>query len=131
MTARQKMAQAAAGWVAELEPEKAARFKAKTMLIPSPVQVEQAISAIAMGECKSLLQVRRELAQSFGAEVTCPYAARVGWELAAEAAEEDRLAGASSVTPWWRVTKDGKPHSKLPGGAENHRRLLLMEGVSI
>jgi alkylated DNA nucleotide flippase Atl1 len=63
-----------------LEGAKAARFNAKTVLIPSPMQVRDAIA---------------------------------------------------EVTPWWRVTKEGKPNPKMPGGIERHRALLLEEGVRI
>jgi len=131
VSARQRMLDAGPSVVAVLEPEKAARFKAKTMLIPSPLQVQKAISEIPYGEAKTLLELRKTLADASEADVTCPYSARVCWELVAEAAEEDRADGKSDVTPWWRVTKDHKPSPKLPGGAERHRALLLVEGVRI
>ncbi len=117
--------------VAELTGEKAARFKAKTMLIPSPLQVQGAIDQIPMGNTVTLLKLRQILAVDAGADVTCPYSARVGWELVAQAAEEDRSEGKMDVTPWWRVTKDGKPSAKTPGGEERHRALLLAEGVRV
>ncbi len=117
--------------VAELEGEKAARFGAKTMLIPSPLQLEDAISNISFGRTMTLKELRASLAKSAGADVTCPYSARICWELVAQAAEEDRAEGKTEVTPWWRVTKDGKPSAKLPGGEGRHRALLQAEGVFI
>ncbi|CAN5706693.1 hypothetical protein BH11ARM2_BH11ARM2_07200 [soil metagenome] len=105
-----------------LEPEKAARFKARTMLVPSPDQMRNAISTIPHGETKTLRQLREELAADTGADITCPYAAGLCWRLVAEDAETD----GADETPWWRVTADGKPNPKLPGGAERH--LMLWTG---
>lgn len=104
-----------------LEPAKAARFKARTMLVPSPGQMREAIAAIPYGETKTLRQIREELAATSGADVTCPYAAGVCWRLVAEDGTE---------APWWRVTADGRPNSKLPGGAERHQALLAEEAGS-
>jgi len=130
-SARQRMIEAAAPVVAELEGEKAARFGAKTMLIPSPLQVAEAISNIPFGRSNTLKELRAQLAASAGADVTCPYTARICWELVAQVAEEDRVEGKTDVTPWWRVTKDRKPHARLPGGENRHRALLQAEGVHI
>jgi len=131
LTARQKIAESAPGFVAPLEGEKAARFKADSMLIPSPEQVREAIAAIPYGASKTVLQVRKELALANDAGTTCPYMMSVCWRLVAQAAEEDRADGISDVTPWWRLTRDKKPDPKMPGGSENHRALLSAEGVRI
>ena len=117
--------------VAPLEGEKAKRFRAQSMLIPSPQQVQQAIAEIPFGRACTLRELRKSLADSSGADVTCPYTARIFWELVAFAAEEDRADGKTDIAPWWRVTKDHKPSAKLPGGEQRHRALLLSEGVRI
>jgi alkylated DNA nucleotide flippase Atl1 len=129
MTARQKLSGEDPPAVYTVEAAKAARFNAKTMLIPSPMQVRDAIAEIPYGQTRTALQVRKQLAEASGAEVTCPRAMTICWLLVAEAAEEDRAENVAEVTPWWRVTKDGKPNPKLPGGAERHRALLIEEGV--
>jgi hypothetical protein len=131
LSARQRILDAPQSFVAELEPAKAARFKAATMLIPSPADIEKAIFSIPNGATQTLRQLRDTMAQAAKAGVTCPYAARVGWELVAQAAEEDRAAGKADVCPWWRVTKDGAPSAKTPGGIDNHRALLAGEGVQV
>ncbi len=131
VSARDRIRSAAAPLVAELEGAKAARFKASTMLIPSPLQVQKAINGIPLGKTVTLTELRKTLAEQSDADVTCPYTARVCWALVAEAAEEDRAEGKPDVTPWWRVTKDGAPSAKTPGGPERHRSLLLAEGVRI
>jgi alkylated DNA nucleotide flippase Atl1 len=127
LTARERLANAGPPVVATLEAAKAARWNAATMLLPSPMQIRDAISAIPAGQSKTVLQVRKELAEQAGADVTCPRATTLGWLLVAEAAEEDP----SDSTPWWRVTRERKPEARLPGGVSRHRELLLSEGVRI
>lgn len=52
--------------------------------------------------------------------------------IAAEAAEEARRAGESSITPYWRVLKEGgKLNDKLPGGAKAQAAKLRKEGHAI
>ncbi len=131
MTARQKLYCGKSPEVHELDPANAARFNARTLLIPSPLQVRDAIAAIPRGELKSFRELRYDLAQASGAEAACPLVTGILWRVVAEAAEEDRVGGAAEVTPWWRVTKDGRPNPKLPGGADRHRALLMEEGVKI
>ncbi len=130
-SARQRIVEAPPSFVAPLEGEKAARFKADSMLIPSPAQIRDAIAAIPCGSSKTVLELRQELAQACNAGVTCPFAMSVGWRLVAHAAEEDRAEGSTEVTPWWRLTRDKKPDPKMPGGIENHRSLLAKEGIAV
>ncbi len=131
MTANQEIAQAPPAVVAELDEAKGKRFGARTMLIPSPTQVRSAIAQIAFGETRTLKQIRTELAQASGADVTCPRTAFLCWRLVALASDEDVDAGISPTTPWWRVTRDGKPEPRMPGGEERHRALLQQEGIRI
>ena len=127
MTAKEKIDQAAPAFVAKLDGAKAAKWNAETMLIPSPAMIREAIAAIPHGTTKTVVQIRQELAEANGADVTCPRATTIGWLLVAEAAEED----GSDVTPWWRLTRDGKPEPKLPGGRDGHRARLRDEGVKV
>ncbi|AIE84002.1 MGMT family protein [Fimbriimonas ginsengisoli] len=131
LTARERLAAGDPPAVYTLDDAKAARLKGRTMLIPSPMQVRDAIAAIPVGQSKTFGQLRADLARDSGADVTCPFAAGVFWRVVAEAAEEDRAEGATEVTPWWRVTRDGKPNPKLPGGESRHRELLGEEGIKI
>jgi len=106
-------------------------MKAETMLIPTPGQVQEAIFKIPAGQTVTLSQLREELARASGADITCPFTAGVCWTLVAEASEKERIDGRTEVAPWWRVTRDGKPNPKLPGGEMRHRALLLEEGVRV
>lgn len=82
-----------------------------------------AIRQIPFGQTETLVALRARLAKENGADVTCPRAASIGWRLSAELAEEELVTD----VPWWRVTLDGKPNPKLPGGAERHRELIASE----
>ena len=130
MTARERIAAADPSQVHTLDPQKAARFNGRSMLIPSPRDVCAAIEQIPFGQSRTIAQLRADLALAAGADVTCPRAATVCWLMAAEAAEMDRADGVTPVTPWWRVTKDAKLYAKLPGGQERHRELRLEEGIA-
>ena len=57
-----------------LDPAKAKRLKAKTMFIPAPEDVAKVISAIPVGETRTIVEIRRELAAMGGAETACPAA---------------------------------------------------------
>lgn len=132
LDAKKLLDQAGPSYVAELEGEKAARFKARTMLIPSPGEIREAIAAIPKGEARSLRDLRADLARQAGADVTCPAMAAKYWRLLAHASEAGQEeVGNEGPLPWWRVTRDGRPNPLLPGGEARHRDLLRAEGVSM
>jgi alkylated DNA nucleotide flippase Atl1 len=97
------------------------------MLIPSAAQVRDAILKIQPGSSVTLNSIRRDLAKEAGMDITCSFGARTAWLAVAFASEEDE----SYAAPWWRVTREGSPYAKLPGGEEGHRDRLLAEGVQI
>ena len=99
---------------------------AKTMLIPSSRQVMEFIGNIPYGSSVTLKALRTQLAADSNADTTCPFAAGQIWKALAEVSE---LEGPD--LPWWRVTVDGKPSPKTPGGIEMHRVRLMEEGVTI
>ena len=104
-----------------LEPQKALKRKGRTMLVPSASQIAEAIRGIEIGQSRTIQELRNQLARESDAEITCPMAATKYWRIVAEL----------DLAPWWRVTVDGKPSSRMPGGAEAHRERLRDEGVSI
>ncbi len=106
-----------------LDPVKAARMNGATLFIPSPTEVRAAINRIPKGEMRTIPELRRELAQGAGADVTCPAKTIAYWKWMAFAAEEE----GGELLPWWRVTKDGKPSHLLPGGVEEHQSRLAAE----
>ena len=113
-----------------LEPEKARRLNAKTMYIPSPLEVAEAIRNIPVGETRTIIELRRDLAKLGHAETACPAATTKYWKWLAQVTEENPQE-TTYVIPWWRVLKDGKPSRHMPGGVERQIALLQAEGVQV
>lgn len=113
-----------------LDPAKAKRLNARTLYIPSPDDVAEAIRAIPAGQTKTIVELRRDLAAHGDAETACPAATNKYWKWLAHAATDDDLEQGYHV-PWWRVLKDGKPSRHMPGGVERQVALLQAEGVDL
>lgn len=126
----QKLRSAPAGSFHVLEPAKAKRLNAKTMYIPSPLEVADAIRRIPRGETRTVSELRRQLASFGNAEIACPAATIKYWKWLAQVTEEIPSAGEYAI-PWWRVLKDGKPSRHMPGGLERQIALLQAEGVQV
>ena len=113
-------------------PPKMSRFGAGTMLIPTPMLVDQLIRQVPKGKLITSGEMRRKLASDFAANVTCPLTTGIFLRIAAEAAEEDRANGKRRLTPYWRVIKDdGALNPKYPGGVDSQARNLRAEGFTV
>ncbi|HYX28471.1 MAG TPA: hypothetical protein VE863_07885 [Pyrinomonadaceae bacterium] len=130
------------GWRAKLEkpqepkvvriPPKMSRFGKGTMLIPTPMLVDELIRRVPKGKLITGSQLRRKLAFDFATDVTCPLTTGIFVRIAAEAAEEDRANGKRRLTPYWRLIKDdGSLNPKYPGGVESQARYLRAEGLTV
>jgi 6-O-methylguanine DNA methyltransferase, DNA binding domain len=87
------------------------------MLIPRPLDVDALIRTVPRGKLVTVNQIRERLAREHGADVTCPLTTGIFIRIASEAAEEDRRAGKSRITPYWRVLREGgRLNEKFPGG---------------
>ena len=84
-----KLGAAPAASVHILDPAKAARMKAKTMVIPAPADVAGAIAAIPKGT-RTIVELRRELAAQGQAQTACPAATTKYWKWLAWAYDEPR-----------------------------------------
>jgi hypothetical protein len=106
-----------------------AHFGKGTMVIPRPLDVDRLIRHVGQGKLVTVLQIREELAKRNHANVACPLTTGIFIRIAAEAAEEDRRAGAKAVTPYWRVlSSEGRLNPKFPGGVAAQKRRLSLEG---
>ena len=113
-------------------PRMQKRFGNGTMLLPSPREVDAFIRTIRKGSVTTISEIRRALAQRYGAKVTCPLVTGMFVRIAAEAAEEDAAVGKTKITPYWRVVKDdGSLNPKFPGGVERQEERLRDEGHRI
>jgi 6-O-methylguanine DNA methyltransferase, DNA binding domain len=96
-----------------LTEAKSTAFPAGRMLIPSPLAVQHVV-------------------QQVPADYTCPITTGIFLRIVADAAEEERSAGADNHVPWWRVVRDdGALMEKLPGGRARQAKALATEGVTI
>ncbi len=131
-TWREKMETDQQPKIVNLPPEGWAKMGGKTMLVSTPRDVEALIRKIPKGKVITSPLLRQKLAIDFGAECTCPTSTGIFIRIAAEAAEEDRAAGATPITPYWRVlAKDGSLNEKLPGGVKAQADNLKAEGFQI
>jgi hypothetical protein len=112
-------------------PAKMSRFGKGTMLIPTPMLVDQLVRKVPKGKLITGSELRRKLAADFATNTTCPLTTGIFLRIAAEAAEEDRANGKRRLTPYWRVIKDdGSLNPKYPGGIESQIRYLRAEGFT-
>lgn len=118
--------------IVKLPPEGWAKMGGRTMLVSTPRDVEALMRKIPKGRVITSALLRQKLADDFGAECACPTSTGIFVRIAAEAAEEDRAAGAKRITPYWRViAKDGSLNEKFPGGAKAQADNLRAEGFEI
>ena len=102
------------------------------MLIPTALEVDAMIRKIPRGQVRTLAQIRQRLATWHNVDVTCPLVSGIFLRIVAEAAEEDRRAGRSDITPYWRVVReDGRLNTKFPGGTEMQAERLRAEGHTV
>jgi hypothetical protein len=113
-------------------PRMQKRFGKGAMLLPSPREVDALIRTVPAGSLITISQIRQTLAHKYMADVTCPLVTGIFVRIAAEAAEEDAVAGKTEITPFWRVVKDdGSLNPKFPGGVERQEERLREEGHRI
>ena len=105
-----------------------AKYGPGNLLIPTPMQVADALRTIQKGEVRTVGQLRRCLAEEAGAQTTCPLCTGIFWRLTAEASEE----GVIPVVPYWRMVRDdGRLNDKLPGGLGAQADHLVSEGHQV
>ena len=118
--------------VVPIPPKMAKRLGAGTLLIPRPLDVDAEVRKVRPGKLITVSRIRQRLADRFGASTTCPLCTGIFLRIAAEAAEEDRRAGKTRITPYWRVVRDnGGLNEKFPGGVAAQSGRLRAEGHTI
>jgi hypothetical protein len=104
----------------------------KTMVIPSPLEVDQVMRRVPKGRLVTVSEIRACLAKKHGTDIACPMTTGIFAWIAAHAAEEARAAGDRNVTPYWRTLKTGgELNPKYPGGIPALRKLLASEGHKV
>jgi hypothetical protein len=104
----------------------------KTMVIPSPAEVDEAMRRVPKGRLATINEIRACLANKHGTDIACPMTTGIFAWIAAHAAEESRTAGKKDLTPYWRTLKTGgELNPKYPGGIPALRKLLAAEGHKV
>ena len=104
----------------------------KTMVIPSPQEVDSVMRRVRKGRLATISEIRACLATKHGTDIACPMTTGIFAWIAAHAAEESRAAGEKNITPYWRTLKTGgELNPKYPGGIPALKKLLAAEGHKV
>jgi len=104
----------------------------KTMVIPSPAEVDEVMRRVSKGRLATITEIRACLAKKHGTDIACPMTTGIFAWIAAHAAEESRAAGEKDITPYWRTLKTGgELNPKYPGGIAALKKLLAAEGHKV
>lgn len=118
--------------IIEITPDMEKRFGTGTMVIATPLDVDNLMKKIPEGKVVTQAQIRDKLAQDYNTNSACPITTGIFIRISAETAEEDRAKGEKQITPYWRVLKaDGSLNEKFPGGIEKQSQILESEGHKI
>lgn len=110
----------------------AKRFGSGNMLIAAPVEYDEIMKKIPRGKLITSDEIRGFLARKHGADFTCQLTAGIFINIAANASKERENSGSSDITPYWRtLKKGGELNEKYPGGIDQQKFMLEMEGHKI
>lgn len=112
-------------WVQKLNPDAVIEIKritsdfadikaGETMLIATPLIVNDYVRQIPKGHETTLAHMRKDLAATFHADKTCPVTSGIFLRIVAEAAWEEYQAGKPlrNITPFWRILTEKSPTAK-------------------
>jgi len=119
--------------VKKLEKDFADMPAGSKMLIATPKIIDEYIRQIPKGKSSSLATMRRDLANEYGAEYTCPVTSGIFLRIVSEAAHEQIEKGVAlnKVTPFWRVVDEKSTlNKKLSFGTEFVMNQRTKEGLS-
>jgi hypothetical protein len=115
--------------VEEIKGGMSKKWGSGTVVIPAPIEVDQLMRRVPKGKLTTINEIRQALATKHNATIGCPMTTGIFAWIAANAAEEQKLIGATDITPYWRTLKvKGLINEKYPGGSEAQTVLLKQEG---
>jgi len=126
---RDKLTREQAPKIVDIPPRMQRQWGRGTMAIARPLDVDALMRKVRKGKVATVKQIMTKLAEIYGSDTMCPMTTGIFIRIVAEAAEEDRAAGKTRITPYWRTLKgDGKLNEKYPGGVEAQAARLVAEG---
>ena len=115
--------------VEEIKGGMSKKWGSGIVVIPAPIEVDQLMRRVPKGKLTTINEIRQALATKHNATIGCPMTTGIFTWIAANAAEEQKLIGATDITPYWRTLKvKGLINEKYPGGSEAQTVLLKQEG---
>src|SRR6058998_3009130 len=119
-------------WHLKIRPEQLPRIVPEArgrMLVPTPLQVAQALRRVPRGRLITPALLRERLARQCGADFTCPMTTGIFLSILAGATEEALAEGRPPIAPYWRVVDDrGRLPAKFPPGPARQAAHLRAEG---
>ena len=108
------------------------RWGTGTVVIPAPKEVDEIMKKVPKGKLITINEIRRILAKSHGATIGCPITTGIFAWVAANASMEEAAEGKERITPYWRTLKTGgELNPKYPGGIEDQKERLELEGNTV
>jgi len=80
------------------------------MLIPTPKIVDRYVNQIPIGKFKQVKDLRKEMANDYSANMSCPMVTGICLRIVSESSYEEFGLGIKKITPFWRIVD---PKSKL------------------
>jgi alkylated DNA nucleotide flippase Atl1 len=118
--------------VVKLKAEAAEHWGGETMVVPSPIEVDELMKKVPRGKVVTINEIRKALAKKHKTDLGCPLTSGIFAWIAAHAAEEERGKGILNITPYWRTLKaKGELNPKYPGGIHQQKTFLENEGFKI
>lgn len=122
--------------VEEVKPEVAARMGGTKMLLAPPLAYDELMKRVPKGKLITVDRMRSYLAKKYKADFACPLTGGIFVNIAANASAERKAnagsKGGADETPYWRTLKaGGELCEKFPGGLDQHKILLEMEGHKV
>jgi hypothetical protein len=108
--------------------EKVENSGGSRVIIAPPMDYDKLMKTVPKGKLITNDNIKNYLAEKYNADNTCPVSSRKFIVLSAYASVERRV----DETPYWRtLKKNGELNEKYPGGIDEQKRLLEMEGHTI
>lgn len=115
--------------IVRLNPNGARHWRGETMVVPSPLEVDELMRKVPEGRVVTIAGLREALAKKFKTDIACPLTTGIFIWIAANAANEEIGLGKSKINPYWRTLRsDGSLNEKFPGGIGAQKVLLEQEG---
>lgn len=118
--------------IGRVEGKMSARWGEGSMVVPAPMEVKELMDRVEWGELATINDLREALARKHQVDIACPITTGIFAWIAAHAAEEEASEGKKTITPYWRIVKNGgELNPKYPGGIAQLTEKLREEGHAV